>query len=294
MALHDRRPPPLPAKQPKAIAGDEQPDRRAVRHHPGLEGADQAPPQRSITLNGIQAPKLPGELAPTMPAPSTTADTRRPATPAEGIPIRPQVVAMETSPGGQPGASLPPASSNPDAASAAALRRELAEAKLAKEAETEARKRLELELAAKAAAEEAAAKKKPADPERIWGVPLRNALIGFMAAVTALGAPAAIWLTAQAEIAKQEAARQKLITEQLQAQVSAAKLDGGKAKLEASASKAELAHFKAYFREVMRLQGVEIAKHKDDPEAGDLKPTAPLCQPGKVCAGPQLIITVPP
>ena len=75
--MSDRRPPPLP-RQPSSpelvgIVTPDQPERGAVRHHPGVEDAPQAPPQRRGTLPGGMAaiPALTsGEFAPTLPAPN--------------------------------------------------------------------------------------------------------------------------------------------------------------------------------------------------------------------------------
>jgi hypothetical protein len=189
---------------------------------------------------------------------------------------------------------LPPPSATAQEAAEAALRRRAEAAEQAVKDAEAATKRLELELAAKVAADELAAKQRPADPERIWGVPVRNALIAFMAAVTALGAPATIWLTAQAEIAKQEAAQLKIATAALQAKATEEQANKAKAKVELADSKSELVAQRVYYREVFRIMGVEIPKHPGDPDPPDLKPVTPLCPTGKVCSGPQLIISVPP
>lgn len=245
------------------------------------------PPTRRGTLPGIPAqatlpgpPRTPLEYSPTARAPSTTSATLRAADETVSVP---------------PAGSLPPLSQSPAEAVEAALRRELAAAKAANEAADTERKRLELELAAKALAAEQAAKTVSKDPEKIWGIPLRNAMIGFIAAVTALGAPATIWLTARAESAKQEAERQRIQTEHLQAQVSAAKVGAGQATKEAAVSKSDLIAQRVYYREVFRLMGVQLPKRDGDPDAApDLKPYTAFCQAGKVCDGPQIIVTVPP
>jgi hypothetical protein len=47
-------------------------------------------------------------------------------------------------------------------------------------------------------------------------------------------------------------------------------------------------------RELDRLQGIEYPKVEGDPEPNDLEPYTPLCAPGKVCPGPQLILRKAP
>lgn len=56
----------------------------------------------------------------------------------------------------------------------------------------------------------------------------------------------------------------------------------------------EFHQYRSNMRELMRLQGVDIPAHDGDKAPNDLKPYAPLCPPGKVCSGPQLILTKPP
>lgn len=252
-----------------------------------IEGAATVPAPNPLRHQTIRRP----------PPPSATTAARRSSPPPsfDEQPTSIQVTGAGPTPGGQLGAStLPPASQDPDSGAQAALRRELAKAKQATEAAEAETKRLELELAAKDVAAEQAAKQKPTEPDRIWGIPLRNALIAFMAAVTALGAPATVWLTARAESAKQEAARQAIITAQLQQQVASAQASKTQTASELTASKAELVAQRVYYREVFRLMGVEIPKHPGDPDPGDLKPVTPLCPRGRVCAGPQIVVTVPP
>lgn len=82
------KPPPRPGKLPHAIAGDEQPERAAVKHT-GVDGAPQRAPDRRGTLPGMPAlkpPPVPTELAPTKPAP-----------PAPPIVVTPVVPSLEQS-----------------------------------------------------------------------------------------------------------------------------------------------------------------------------------------------------
>jgi hypothetical protein len=56
------------------------------------------------------------------------------------------------------------------------------------------------------------------------------------------------------------------------------------------ASDKEFRQYRANTREVWRLLGVEMPKTEGDPDPNDLEPYTPLCAPGKVCPGPQLIL----
>lgn len=110
-----------------------------MRRHPGVEGADQPAPKRSATLTGMPAaPRLPGELAPTLPAQNPLRkQTWRIPTPPSAVAI----ARRSEPPGAEP---LPPPSQDPDAASREALRRR-AEAAEAKAAELERRERVRAE-----------------------------------------------------------------------------------------------------------------------------------------------------
>jgi hypothetical protein len=69
-------PPPNPPRRPgsspelQGIITPDQPERGAVRNHPGVDGAPIAPPvPRKLTSpGGFVIPRLPGELSPTLPA----------------------------------------------------------------------------------------------------------------------------------------------------------------------------------------------------------------------------------
>ena len=97
---------------PRAIVGDEQPERAAV-HHPGVDGVPQAPPDRKGTLTGLgavkvpQPPPLPLEHQRTVPAAAHQARTQRAPSP-----IAVQAVHVADAPYGQPAASKPPPVSN--------------------------------------------------------------------------------------------------------------------------------------------------------------------------------------
>jgi hypothetical protein len=158
-------PPPLPPNRPLrqpskpdvpgTLTGVEQPERRAVRHHSGVDGAPQElPPHKRSTLTGMPAqaapdsappppapPALPLEFAPTRRPPLPWGRTVRAPTPPEvvaaarrsdppphhptpvsGMAVEPQVIHMEPPSRGQPGPSLPPPSADPKDAQIAALR----------------------------------------------------------------------------------------------------------------------------------------------------------------------------
>src|SRR5689334_19133570 len=104
MVPPDRRPPPRPGSG-HDIPLDQQPEKRAVRHHPGVDGAPAPPPKRTQTLPGgipaMVSPPLPPELRPTAPAAALQAPTLR-ATPAAGLPV----VHVEDAAEGPPSASL--------------------------------------------------------------------------------------------------------------------------------------------------------------------------------------------
>jgi hypothetical protein len=273
---------PRPGSSPKIQAAEVD---KLVGKATDLVGA--SPRRQTFTgLGAMKPPALPGELAVTMPAPSTTAATARP-TPPTGV----RVVDSES-----------PSSGRGEAREALLLE-ELAKER-SRVAELERRERVRAESRSPGPLELPVI---PSDrPERITKAPestaasegstkaLRSALTKLVLGIAALLAILGIPLTAYIQALTTQIERSTSQAAQANAAAADAKAGNSQAKQEAAASKAELAAFKAYFREVMRLQGVEIAKGKDDPDAGDLKPVAPLCPAGKVCPGAQLIITVPP
>jgi hypothetical protein len=314
-------PPPQPEKppgggarprqpsQPKlqgAIAGDEQPERGAV-NHPGVDGVAQPAP-RKATLTGLGAQRPSGEYAPTLPAPPDPPlkKTWRLPTPPSAValarrtdpPQADDTLPAPGEPGGQPEASSGPTSLELQVAALRA-RAEAAEAAKA-ELERQARVRSESQGPGPYQAPVVVAPERPSKaPESSAASDgstkaLRSAVTKLVLGLAALLALLGIPLTAYIQALTTQIERSNSQATQARTEAADAKAGNSKAKQEAAATKAELAQFKAYFREVMRLQGVEIAKQKDDPDAGDLKPVTPLCQAGKVCSGPQLIVTVAP
>lgn len=109
--------------------------------HLGVDGTEQPAPRRTKTLDGMPAaPRLPGELAPTLPAQNPLRkQTWR-------IPTPPSAVALARRSEPPDAEPLPPPSQDPDEASREALRRR-AEAAEAKAAELERRERVREETA---------------------------------------------------------------------------------------------------------------------------------------------------
>lgn len=158
---------------PRTITGAEQPERHAVRHHPGVDGAPQPLPVRSPTLTGMPAPAAPGSVPPPAPAvPLEYAPTKRPPLPwgrTMRAPTPPELLAASRreppplphhgpkmtsnerqgvrvqTPVSGPPVSLPPPSHNPELAMAEALRRR-AEAAEARAQEAERQLRVQAEV----------------------------------------------------------------------------------------------------------------------------------------------------
>lgn len=251
------------------------------------------PRRRQTNPGGVMVTKLPPvpevplDHAATVPASAHKAATQRAPTP-----VSVQAVRSDAPPSGRAEARE------------AILEAELAKAR-ADVAELERRARVRAEADSPATFPPAVTPSAAPAPERPTKAPesvagegsakaLRGALTKLVLGLAALLALLGIPLTAYIQALTTQIERSNSQATQARTEAADAKAGNSKAKQEAAASKAELAAFKAYFREVMRLQGVEIAKQPGEPDAGDLKPVTPLCQAGKVCAGPQIIITVPP
>lgn len=235
---------------------------------------------RSKTLAGgvaviPVAPPAPREYAQTIPAAAHGAPTARPDTPV-------------------------PASLQDD--QAAVLRRELA-AERHRRQEAERRLRVQAEAHSPATfppgvSEPPGGSQAPSSSADGTIAALRKAqtrlLLGMGATLAALAAPLAIWLTNVAAEVKSRTERASVQVAQASNAAESAKKSTGSNDKELSALQQEFRQYRANMRELMRLQGVELPKHKGDPESDELKPVTPLCQPGKVCPGPQLILTNPP
>lgn len=264
---------------------------RVILDEPPEPGAIREPraivPQRKQTWPGIptlSTPGLPLDYRPTAPASALTAATL-PAQAGIRIP-------SDEKP------SLPPPSATPEQAANVALRAR-AEAAEAKAAELERQDRVRQE-SRQVSYPPAKVDRSPAPP--LVSVPpdgsvesLRKALtrlvLGAAALLTLLGAPLAIWVSNVAAEAKSRAERATTQVAQASTDADAAKARASSNAKDAAATEREFRQYRSNMRELMRLQGVEIPKSDGDPEPADLKPYAPLCPAGKVCTGPQLILT---
>jgi hypothetical protein len=295
-------PPPRHPSRPE-ITLDEQPERGAVRHHPGREGADQPPPARRQTLAGGMSaipmpPPLPLEVARTVRAPSTTTATVR-ETPAAGVRIPPD----ETTPRSRLDASLPPQSSAEGQLSAL-----LAEnARLRKaQAETERDRRAEAEAKVASFPPAVAPPVVPVAVVVNQGVSAQTLedhkkaqtklMLGVAAFLVAIGAPCALWLTNAAMKGQSDNKRSQVQATEAVKTSEIAKVQTSSNDKELAAVKAELAAFKLYTIVLQRRQGVAIrlpegVREEDLPK---LEFEAPLRRPGEVKPGASLIVQTPP
>lgn len=248
-------------------------------------------PERKPTLGGWpSSPPIP---------PAIPAGNRRAAPPAI-VSAPPTTVGPpdEDTTLQSPVGALPPVSLTPDAAAVEALRRraETAEAK-AQELERQARVRLETRGPQSFPPAVTPGPPPPVvvvqpDP-KVAGMTMRQALIGLVLAMTALGAPLGIYLTAQAEAAKAAIARQQIQTTQA---VQKSESTDSKARdndKETAALRLEVQQLRVNLREVLRLQGVKVPNRPGDPDPPDMEPTVPLREDGKVKPGPTLILGKP-
>ncbi len=307
-------------KRPLPIAGspilDQQPERRDVRHV-GVDGVAQPPLKRSATnphLAALRAPPvapgaetrkgtlpgglsaipqppppLPTEHAPTVPAAAHQAPTQRAPTP-----VSVQVVDPGQHGSVAPGGSLPPPSADPGQATALALRRELAKVQAAAEAEVEERKRIELQLAV---AEEANAKlRQQKDPEKFAGLTLRQAFIGLIIGITALGAPLGAYLSVMAGTAKSTAERVETKTNENTKTAASADKGSRDNDKEIAELRKELRAFKLYFIAERARNGVMIRRPEgtNETDLPTLDVEVPLRKPGEIDHGPSMIVKTPP
>ncbi len=257
-------------------------------------------PRRRQTLTSFPevripvAPTAPLEYRPTVAAEAFTA----PTLPARPEPTGIRIPEDETTPRSR--VDGPPLSATPEQASNVALRAR-AEAAEAKAAELERRDRVRQET--RQVSYPPARVERPGAPAPpLVSVPpdgsvesLRRALtklvLGAAAVLALLGTPLAIWVSNIAAEAKSRAERATAQVAQASNEADAAKAKASTNAKDAAATERDFRQFRSNFRELMRLQGVEIPKTDGDPEPADLKPYAPLCPQGRVCTGPQLILT---
>jgi hypothetical protein len=277
---NDRQPPPRPGSKPDIQGAERELDRV-------LGGAEnqrrQDQPKRTATLPHMAAlkappifegaepplpgpPPLPLEAAKTVPAAAHQAATQRAPSPIEVRAVR-----IETQPESRQSA---PAPSADQTALAAAIKD---------------RDRLRSEL-----------EKALTDSIRPDGTAasLRKAqtrlYLGIAAALVILAAPLAAYLTAAAEAARTRSERAAVQAGNATTAADSAKASANSNDKELTALRAEFRQYRANMREVLRLQGIESAKHSGDPDPNELEPVTPYCPRGKVCNGPQIILQKPP
>lgn len=282
------KPPPRPGELPSIITPD-QPERAVVRH-PGVDGANQPPPARRGTLPGmpaLRAPKVPLEGAETLPAPNPLQrqTIRRPTPPSavaamRRTPVPPGEEAQKEldAPQAQPGASVGP-SSAADQSSLALVRAELAATKV--------------ELARAKTAELERARTDSIRPDGTVES-VRKAQVRLLLAIAGLLAVTAVPLTTYIQALAARAERTALQAAQATNAADAAKAKAGTNSADQSAAEKQFRQYRANQREVWRLMGVIYPKVDGDPDPEKLEPTTPYCPPGKVCAGPQLVLSKPP
>lgn len=317
--------PPAPPRRPgsspelQGIVTPDQPERGAVRHHPGVEGAPQPPPLRRGTLPGgmsaiPQAPAVPGELAPTLPAqnPLQRMTVRRPAPPSavtlarrSDPPVGAEPPRSQTPASGQPATPLPPPSLDPRDAQIAALRARAETAERDK-AELERQQRVQVESKGPGPYQAPVERK----PSPAGGTPVTDSIrpdgtlaslrkaqtrfyLALAAALAAAAIPLASWLQSAAE-AKAQSARADVKANAATSAADSAKQTAGNADKELAKLREEFHQYRSNQREIWRLQGVEVPANKGDPDAYDLKPITPYCPRGKVCSGPTLVLQVAP
>ncbi len=311
--MPDRLPPPLP-RQPS------RPDLQAAaekdRTVTGAENQRRFDrPKRPGTLTGMPAPaapgskpppppRLPGELAATMPAPRNPLQhkTMRADSP-------PPLVAASRRTDPPPTIDPPAEEARPSARAAA--REPILEAELAKArgeiAELKRQGRVQAEAASPATYPPPVTP--PAAPVPVvvqQGVSsetleaYRKAQTKLMLAVAgllvAIAAPCALWLTNLSVRNESDTKRTQVqVTEVAKATETTKEktIDGSK---ETAITKADLAKFKLYFIAVQRRQGVAIrlpdgVREEDLPK---LEFEAPLRRPGVVKPGASLIVQTPP
>ncbi len=268
-------------------------------------------PKRAATLTGLPAPaapgshpppppRLPGELAPTLKAPPNPLQhltIRRPTPPSAAMlarrtPVPPPIdaPAAPVATGVQPDPSLPPPSASPGEAVNRAQRRALDAKDAELERERRDRQKLELQLEI-----ERERNKKSTPPPKPWiDERLVKAMVALLGAVTALGTPLGIWLTAKATANESAQQRQGKAAQDATTTASSAKAESSTASKELEELRLWKRSKRAYDREVFRRMGVIIPKVEGDPDPPQLDVEVPLRKPGTVTPGPVLIVKTPP
>ena len=123
---------------------------------------------------------------------------------------------------------------------------------------------------------------------------LVKALVGLLTAMTALGAPLGIWLTAKATAAETAQQRQGKAAQDATTTASSAKAESSTVSKEIDELRQRERARRAYDREVFRRMGVIIPKVEGDPDPPQLDVEVPLRNPGTVTPGPVLVVKTPP
>jgi hypothetical protein len=326
----------------RAIAGDEKvaPDvlKRAERRY---DANATAAPKRSATLNGMVAPpapgsappppRLPGELAPTLPAkgnPLQHQTVQRPAPPsamrqavrsdpppAHAPAAEPIVAPDDRQPvsivaphsAGRRQSPLPAPSVRPEDGQAAAQRREierttaerdkaLAELQLERLRAQERAAERELELQGRLAEQQGEIEfaKASANSKPWIDERLVKALASLVTAMAALGVPFGIWLTAKSGEIERAQVRQAEKSKDTAATAGSAKAESSGTDKRVDELEKQLAAERAYNRAVWQRAGIEVPKRPGDPDPPKLDAEAPLRKPGTATKGAVLVVKTPP
>jgi hypothetical protein len=309
------------------------PQMAALRAPPVAPDAEAPlPPKQKAhaTLTGLPAPaadgsappppRVPGDFAPTLPAPKDPPlkKTWRLPTPPSAArlarrtdpPVTGEPSSEPDASTGQPGASLPPLSQDPEETIQDALRRraEAAEGKIAaanaRAEEAERRRRVQLETASSATYPPAvtpsvapeAPTKAPESGAASEGSTkaLRSALTKLVLGLAALLALLGLPLTAYIQALTTQIQRSTAQATQANARADAVEVKAGTNTKEQNGLERAFRQYRSNRRELDRLQGIEYPKVEGDPEPDQLEPYAPLCPAGKVCPGAQLILKKAP
>ncbi len=205
---------------------------------------------------------------------------------------------------------LPPASENPDDACLEATRRraELAEAELAelkRQRRVESESRLpgpyqspievvpvSIPQTAKVVHDE------ESDADSVASLRRAKArlYLAVAAFITAVLIPFGGWVISMrdAENSRVKSERAAVIAEFAKTLAEQAKEQAGVGEKKNAADDKAFRQYRSNMREKDRLNGTEYPAVDGDPAPDDLKPMTPLCPPGKVCRGPQLVLLRPP
>lgn len=239
----------------------------------------------------LRAPALPGELAPTRPAPNPLQrlTVRRPTPPSAVARMRrTDPPAATATPVVANGTTLPPESQEPvhHAQRRALEAKDTALDELRQQLQ---RAQLELEL------ERTRARSTSSAPPKGWSDPkMVKAVWVLLGALGTLATPLGIWLTAKATALESAQQRQDRTTQEATATASSAKAESSTTDKRIDELQQQLSAERAYNREVLRRLGVQVPKRPGDPDPPELKTETPLRKPGAITPAPVLVVTTPP